>query len=1016
MEHAWSYKPEQVLHFFRVREERGLSHQQVQEQRAIYGANVIPKEEATPLWKLILEQFKDRLVIILLGAAFISFLLAVFEDAEDRLSAFFEPLVILLILVANATVGVIQETNAEKAIEALKEYEAEHATVLREGHLISVPAADLVPGDIIEVSVGERVPADCRIIRLLSSILLVDQSIITGESLSVSKSVAEISDQDAVIQDKHCMLFSGTDISRGKCRALVVKTGSGTEIGKIRRHLSQTEQVSTPLKRKLDEFSEFLSKVILVICILIWVVNIGNFKAHGNFLRGALYYFKIAVALAVAAIPEGLPAVVTTCLALGTRKMANRNAIIRSLPSVETLGCTSVICTDKTGTLTTNQMSVERVVVFDSIGPNGVVFNDLEVSGATYSPEGLFKKLTGRETLSSRYRNGEIVESQAVVMKDPAETYSQVAELACISTLCNDSSLFYNEERQIYEKLGEPTEVALTVLAEKVGVPDATLNSRRHLCPPEEKASFCREYWLKRYEKIATLEFTRDRKSMSVFVRDNMKNGKQVLFVKGAPESIFERCSFIRLGNGKVATMTPELREQLNRLVVKLSTGVHSLRCLALAIREEIDTREDFNFIDTSTFSQVESEMTLVGVVGMLDPPRPEVHDAIHKCKIAGIRVVVITGDNKATAETICRRVGIFDEYEDLDGKSFTGREFDGLLEDQKRHAVLEASLFSRTEPIHKQKLVDLLKSFDEVVAMTGDGVNDAPALKKADIGIAMGSGTAVAKGAADMVLEDDNFATIVAAVEEGRAIYNNMKQFIRYLISSNIGEVVCIFTAAFLGIPEALIPVQLLWVNLVTDGLPATALSFNAPEKDIMLQAPRKSNESIVDGWLFMRYVFVGTYVGVGTVAGFIWWYLYYSGGPQMTWSELLNFESCVPSPTRSWSCEVFQRREASTIALSILVTIEMLNALNSLSENQSIFVMSPFSNPILIFSIILSFALHFLILYVPFFQKIFSVAPLNFEEWMAVVWLSFPVILLDEMLKFVSRKLIQGSIRKRR
>ncbi|GJD12113.1 Sarcoplasmic/endoplasmic reticulum calcium ATPase 3 [Galdieria sulphuraria] len=986
MEHAWSYKPEQVLHFFRVREERGLSHQQVQENRSFYGANVVPKEEATPLWKLILEQFKDRLVLILLAAAFVSFLFAIFEDIEGRLSAFFEPIVILLILIANATVGVIQETNAEKAIEALKEYEAETATVLREGHLISVPSADLVPGDIIEVSVGERVPADCRIVRLLSSILLVDQSIITGESLSVSKSIAEISDQDAVIQDKHCILFSGTDISRGKCRAVVVKTGSGTEIGKIRRHLSQTEEVTTPLKRKLDEFSGFLSKVILVICILIWFVNMGNFKAHGSFLRGALYYFKIAVALAVAAIPEGLPAVVTTCLALGTRKMASRNAIIRSLPSVETLGCTSVICTDKTGTLTTNQMSVERVIVFDGIGPNGLAFtNDLEVTGATYSPEGLFKKLSGREALSSRHRNGEMLESQYAVLKDPAETISQVAELACISTLCNDSSLFYNEERQIYEKLGEPTEVALTVLAEKIGVPDSSLNNTRHIAPPEEKANFCRDFWLKRYEKIATLEFTRDRKSMSVLVKDKTKTGKQSLFVKGAPESIFERCTGIRIGNGKVAAMTTELREQLNRLIIKLSTGVHSLRCLALAVRDDIHSREEFNL-------------------------------ELSKCKVAGIRVVVITGDNKATAETICRRVGIFDEYEDLDGKSFTGREFDGLLDDQKRHAVLESSLFSRTEPVHKQKLVDLLKSFDEVVAMTGDGVNDAPALKKADIGIAMGSGTAVAKGAADMVLADDNFATIVAAVEEGRAIYNNMKQFIRYLISSNIGEVVCIFTAAFLGMPEALIPVQLLWVNLVTDGLPATALSFNAPEKDIMLQAPRKANESIVDGWLFMRYLVVGTYVGVGTVAGFIWWFLYYSRGPQMTWSELLNFESCRPSSTRSWSCEVFQDREASTIALSILVTIEMLNALNSLSENQSIFVMSPFSNPLLILAIIVSFILHFMILYIPFFQKIFSVAPLNFEEWMAVVWLSFPVILLDEMLKFVSRKLIQGSIRKRR
>eukprot|EP00871_Galdieria_phlegrea_P005691 jgi/Galph1/6122/GphlegSOOS_G4683.1 len=493
----------------------------------------------------------------------------------------------------------------------------------------------------------------------------------------------------------------------------------------------------------------------------------------------------------------------------------------------------------------------------------------------------------------------------------------------------------------MFEKIGEPTEVALSVLAEKSGVPDPSLNATRHLSSAFEKASFCREFWSKRYEKLATLEFTRDRKSMSVLVRDcTSRTEKLLLFVKGAPESIFERCSFIRLANGNKAPMTPELREQLNRQVFKLSAGVHSLRCLAMAVRENIISSEEFNLVDTSTFIQHEMNMVLVGIVGMLDPPRPEVFDAIKKCKIAGIRVVVITGDNRATAETICRRVGIFDEYEDLDGKSFIGREFDALNEDQKRNAVLESSLFARTEPIHKQKLVDLLKGFGEVVAMTGDGVNDAPALKKADIGIAMGSGTAVAKGAADMVLEDDNFATIVAAVEEGRAIYNNMKQFIRYLISSNIGEVVCIFLTTLVGMPEALIPVQLLWVNLITDGLPATALSFNAPEKDIMLQAPRSSNESIVDGWLFFRYLAVGFYVGIGTVAGFV---------------------CCQAVSGRTWSCDVFQRREASTIALSILVTIEMLNALNSLSENQSLFIMTPFSNPALIAAIVVSFLLHF-------------------------------------------------------
>jgi len=428
--------------------------------------------------------------------------------------------------------------------------------------------------------------------------------------------------------------------------------------------------------------------------------------------------------------------------------------------------------------------------------------------------------------------------------------------------------------------------------------------------------------------------------------------------------------------------------------------------------------KEEMNFEDPKNFVQYESEMTFVGVVGMLDPPRPEVKFSIQACEEAGIRVIVITGDNKATAEAICKRIGVFNPDEDCKGLSFSGREFDEMTPAQQRDACLHARLFSRVEPAHKSTIVEYLQKEGDVSAMTGDGVNDAPALKKAEIGVAMGSGTAVAKTASAMVLADDNFSTIVAAVEEGRAIYNNTKQFIRYLISSNIGEVVSIFLTAALGLPEALIPVQLLWVNLVTDGLPATALGFNPPDPDIMKKPPRSVSDPLISGWLFFRYLCIGIYVGCATVFAATWWFMYYSGGPHLTFYQLTHHLKCTPDNLDFAdidNCKVFDDLHPMTMALSVLVTIEMLNALNSLSENQSLLVLPPTKNLWLLGAIALSMTQHFVILYIPFLaQTVFQIIPLNWTEWFAVLCFSIPVIFLDEFLKYISRQIDEGKRKK--
>merc|ERR1712223_309943 len=870
------------------------------------------------------------------------------------------------------------------AIEALKEYEPEMGKVIRadKDGVQKVRAREIVPGDIVEVSVGDKIPADIRIIAIMSTTLRIDQSILTGESVSVIKHNEPVPDPRAVNQDKKNIIFSGTNVAAGKARGVVVGTGLQTAIGRIRTEMVETEEIKTPLQQKLDEFGHQLSKVITLICIAVWAINIGHFNdpAHGgSWIKGAVYYFKIAVALAVAAIPEGLPAVITTCLALGTRRMAAQNAIVRSLPSGETLGCTSVICSDKTGTLTTNMMSVCKMFTFK----NDKEVEEFEISGSTYEPIGdLFsdgKKAKGADWLA-------------------------LEEISTISVMCNDSAIDFNEYKNAFEKVGEATETALIVLAKKLNPYDMSKSGGRL-----ESAKVVRKDMETKWKKDFTLEFSRDRKSMSTYCSprkpSRIGNGPK-MFVKGAPEGVLDRCSHFRIGGDKMP-MTPAIRAKIMDRAIAYGTGRDTLRCLALATCDAPMNPKEMDLDDSSKFAKYEVNSTFVGVVGMLDPPRLEVKPSIARCREAGIRVIMITGDNKNTAEAIRKRIGIFGEDESTEGLAYSGREFDDLSVSEQRAAVAKSRMFARVEPFHKSKIVEYLQSMKEVSAMTGDGVNDAPALKKAEIGIAMGSGTAVAKSASEMILADDNFTSIVAAVEEGRAIYNNMKQFIRYLISSNIGEVVCIFLAAALGLPEALIPVQLLWVNLVTDGLPATALSFNPPDLDIMDKPPRGTNETLITPWLFFRYMAIGVYVGAATVGASSYWFLVDPTGPQMSFWQLTNHMQCYGDPQnfKGISCEIFQAPEAMTMALSVLVTIEMANALNSVSENQSLLVMHPWVNIYLLMAMALSFSLHFMILYIDVFNVVFNISALSLDQWIVVLKFSLPVLLVDEALKFVAR-----------
>ncbi|KAL3653108.1 Calcium-transporting ATPase 4, endoplasmic reticulum-type [Castilleja foliolosa] len=1014
---AWAKDVRECEEKYQVSRDYGLSGDDVEKRRQIHGFNELEKHEGPSIFRLVLDQFNDTLVRILLVAAVISFVLALYdgeEGGEMEITAFVEPLVIFLILIVNAIVGVWQENNAEKALDALKEIQSEHASVIREGRKIAnLPAKELVPGDIVELRVGDKIPADMRVLSLISSTLRVEQGSLTGESEAVSKTTKAVA-EDVDIQGKKCLVFAGTTVVNGNCICLVTQTGMNTEIGKVHSQIHEASQGDddTPLKKKLNEFGEALTAIIGVICTLVWLINVKYFLSW-EFVDGwptnfkfsfekCTYYFEIAVALAVAAIPEGLPAVITTCLALGTRKMAAKNALVRKLPSVETLGCTTVICSDKTGTLTTNQMAVSKLV---AIGSKANVIRAFDVQGTTYDPF-----------------DGKIQNWPA------GQLDSNLLMIAKVAAICNDADV----EKAGIDKSGHcvangmPTEAALKVLVEKMGLPN-------------EISSGLSSGYDGVLKRIATLEFDRDRKSMGVIV--NSSSGKKSLLVKGAVEMLLDRSSFVQLCDGSITELDQSLREVILESLHEMSTS--ALRVLGFAYKDDLPEFATYNgdedhpshelLLNPATYSSIESKLVFVGLAGLRDPPRKEVPQAIEDCRTAGIRVMVITGDNKNTAEAICREIGVFGRHENISSRSLTGKEFMELsIQEKERHLNQSGRLlFSRAEPRHKQEIVRLLKDSGEVVAMTGDGVNDAPALKLADIGIAMGiAGTEVAKEASDMVLADDNFSTIVAAVGEGRSIYNNMKAFIRYMISSNIGEVASIFLTAALGIPEGLIPVQLLWVNLVTDGPPATALGFNPPDKDIMKKSPRRSDDSLISPWILFRYLVIGSYVGLATVGIFIIWYtrssflgidLVGDGHSLVTYSQLANWGQChtwqnfTASPFLAGNqlisfenpCDYFQtgKIKGMTLSLSVLVAIEMFNSLNALSEDGSLLTMPPWVNPWLLLAMSVSFGLHFLILYVPFLAQIFGIVPLSLNEWLLVLAVALPVILIDEVLKFVGR-----------
>ncbi len=898
----------------------GLTTQQAEERLIQYGPNELKKEKGKSPLKILLSQFTDILMIILLLAMALSVGVGLYTGSTDEI---FDAMIILVIVLASAILGFTQEYRSEKAVEALKKMTSPTASVLRDGKEVRIPASQIVPGDIILLYTGDKIPADGRLIEAFT--MKTDEAPLTGESSAVNKSALELPEQTQ-LNDRKNMVFTGTVVVYGRGKAVVTTSGMNTEFGKIAQMVQTAPQEKTPLEKRLSGVGKWIGVLALVVAVSVGVVGIVVEQ------RPILDMVLWAISLAVAAVPEALPAIVTGALAIGMYRMAKVNAIVKRLPAVETLGSTSVICSDKTGTMTKGEMTVRSIYVNEQI---------TKVTGIGYAPEGEFQ-----------------VENKTVLPN------AQLKTLLKVAVLCNDSGLEQDTQTKKWLVKGDPTEGALVVAAEKAGLSKEELEEQE--------------------PRVFEVPFSSERKRMTTI---HTKDGQRIAYMKGAPEMVIERCSKILL-DGKVQPFTKE--SQIKHFKVIEAFALQALRNLAFAYKELPNGTEEFK-------EEMEEGFVFVGIMSMIDPPRPEVKDAIGICKKAGIRVVMITGDHKLTATAVGKELNLLVETEEA-SCVLTGQELEQMTDEQLAAVVERVVIYARVSPEHKVRIVKAWKQKDQVVAMTGDGVNDAPALKMSDIGVAMGiSGTEVTKEAADMVLADDNFASIVKAVREGREIFDNIKKYLTFLLQCNIMEILVMFSAV-VSVPYiariispgsdvglineaaiALTAVQILWMNLVTDGLPAIALGVDPGDPDLMERKPRKPNESIFSKDV---KVYLSTIPILMTVLLLI---AFYSHLPWTSGENLL---------------------EARTQLLTAMIVMELVIALSMRSLKYSIFKVGPFKNKYLWYAIASSFALQLVILYVPGLQGLFDVHMPELIDWAVAALYGAIVFATIEIGKFVASR----------
>jgi Ca2+-transporting ATPase len=869
----------------------GLTEKEVLKRRAIYGTNTLEEGKRKTLIAMFLDEFKNVMIIVLLLAAVISGFLKEITDA----------IIILAVVIINAVLGVAQENKAEKALEALKKMSSPYSKVKRDSNVVLLKTEEIVPGDIVLLEAGDFVPADMRLIE--SANLKVEESALTGESVPVEKFTQEIRDREIVIGDRKNMVFSGSSITYGRATGLVTSTGMNTEVGKIAGYITKSEPDETPLQKKLSEIGKYISIGVILIAIIIFITGM---------LRGRefLEMFLTSVSLAVAAIPEGLPAVVTIVLAIGVQKMSKRNAIIRKLPAVETLGSTDIICSDKTGTLTQNKMTVTEV-----------------------------------------YLDGELRFAHNTSKHNKSfNIFSQ------IMTLCNDSRVKQKNNGEI-ETIGDPTETALVSFTMDKGIKKEELEQT--------------------LPRINEVPFDSERKLMTTIHKNSIihqnsvdsKNDKVYrVLTKGAPDMLLSQCNRILI-NGEILSLSQSNLEEIEKANSRMAA--RALRVLAMAYKDLDNIPEDLSS------ENIEKDLIFVGLTGMIDPPREEVKRAVEVCRQAGIRPIMITGDHKDTALAIANELGIMTD----NSQALTGSELDKISGDLFSEQVEKYSVYARVSPEHKVRIVEAWKKKEKIVAMTGDGVNDAPALKTADIGVGMGiTGTDVSKSVSDMVLADDNFATIVTAVEEGRRIYSNIRKAIQFLLSANMGEVITLFFATMLNW-TILFPIHILWINLVTDTFPALALGVEKAKKDIMVRKPKKSNGSIFSGGLGISVLYQGILESLVTLG------VYYIG-------------------LRLYTADV-----AITMAFATLGLIQLVHSFNVRTGTDSAFSISFISNKYLIWAFLLSAFLQIIVIIVPYLNGIFRVRPLNPNQWLIVALASLAIIPLVEVAKFIQKCIISPA-----